>query len=66
MSLKAAGLIAEDLLCGSSEAVSSRLLLADGQKRANVVLRIEVATSADTKVLVRKHSSGCFDAALWE
>lgn len=50
MSLKAAGLIAEDLLCGSSEAVSSRLLLADGQKRANVVLRIEVATSADTKV----------------
>ena len=46
----AKSLAADDLLCGSSEAAYDKTLLAGNQSKASVVLRLEVATSADTRV----------------
>ena len=43
-------LTGDDLLCGSSEDTESRSQAASSQAVASVVLRIEIATSADTKV----------------
>lgn len=45
-----ASMCADDLLCGTFEDVNSRSLLTSSKSKASVVLRIEAATSADTKV----------------